>query len=187
MLKTEVFNLPSVLVLLASVALIGCATSTVLPSPPPAFSLPTAQPHPDFIRCVSPEESSVIPMSVYRAEHAQVIGIRKPEDGYASTVCVNFSLASLVQSGDDFTDDVVLERVNLEVDGVTRPPAGELYNAGLLWSKGPPNNSDAQWGGPYTLCWQVPVDVGIHQAHFQFRQTSGDIQEYVWYFAVIED
>jgi hypothetical protein len=93
----------------------------------------------------------------------------------------------LVQKGDDFADtESVLERIELRVDGEERDLVSgwdglldiEVQEEGEFY---------ARFGGPYVFCWHAPVGVGVHLVSFQFRQTSGDIKEYTWYFAVAED
>jgi hypothetical protein len=171
---------------LSLLILAGCTALSPAPTSTPIV-LSTAQPRPDFINEVGPEESSVLSLEVYEAEYSHVVGMRNLETGYASTVCLSPDLDYLVQKGDDFADaESVLARIELRVDGEEREVADwldrlldiEMLQDGEVY---------ARFGGPYVFCWHAPVGVGVHLVSFQFRQTSGDIKEYSWYFAVTED
>jgi len=166
--------------------LAGCTVLSPAPTSTPIV-LPTAQPRPDFISKVGPEESSILSLETYETEYVHAIGMRNLETGYASTVCVEPDLGYLVQKGDDFADmESVLGCIELRVDGEEREVADgldrlldiEVLQDGEVY---------ARFGGPYVFCWHAPVGVGVHLVSFQFRQTSGDIKEYTWYFAVTED
>jgi hypothetical protein len=128
-----------------------------------------------------------VSLEAYETEYIRTSGMRDLESGYASTTCVAPDLDYLVQKGDDFADaESVLERITLSVDGEEREVADwldmllyiEMLQDGEVY---------ARFGGPYVFCWHAPVGVGMHLASFQFRQTSGDIKEYSWHFAVTEN
>ena len=171
---------------LGMLILAGCTVLSPVPTSTPVL-LPTAPPRPDFISEVGPVESSVLSLEVCEAEYSQVEGMHDSETGYASSVCVDPDLDYLVQKGDDFADaESVLERIELRVDGEEREVADwldmlldiEMLQDGEVY---------ARFGGPYVFCWHAPAGAGTHMVSFQFRQTSGDIKEYTWYFAVTED
>jgi hypothetical protein len=185
-LETRIFSRELGVLVLLFITLGGCTTLSPVPTSTPIL-LPTAQPRPDFIRGVGPEESSVVSLKTYEAEYSQVVGMRDLETGYASTVCVRPDISHLVQKGDYFADtESVLERVELRVDDVQREVA--VSSNGLLDIEVLRDGEVyARFGGPYAFCWHAPVGVGTHVVSFQFRQTSGDIKEYSWYFAVTED
>jgi hypothetical protein len=56
----------------------------------------------------------------------------------------------------------------------------------LLAERVEPDGTITPWSPPHTPCWHAPVGLGRHEATFQFRQTSGDIQSYTWYFEIVE-
>jgi hypothetical protein len=166
--------------------LAGCTVLSPTPTSTPIV-LPTAPPRPDFISEVGPEESSVLSLETYEAEYSHVVGMRNLETGFASTVCLSPDLGYLVQKGDDFIDtESVLQRIELRVDGEEREIADWLDRL-LDVEKLQDGEVYARFGGPYIFCWHAPVGTGTHLVSFQFRQTSGDIKEYTWYFAVTED
>jgi hypothetical protein len=157
----------------------------------PAVALPTSQPRPGFIHNVSPLESSEISLSLYEVDrrdgYATQSGIyiagalRVAEIGYNKTVCVELGVESLVQSGDDLTTpDSVLERIQLSVDNVRLSQVVDQDSLLELIS-----TESATWSGPYTFCWLAELGLGDHHAVFQFRQASGVIHEYDWYFAIV--
>lgn len=177
------FSLGLVSLAVGTVFLLACCTPQPAAIPLP---LPTPKPRPDFIAWVTPEESSLVPQSVYDFEDEEIhqFGRPDPKLGYASTVCVSPNLGSLVEKGDVFENsDDVFERIELEVDGKRRKPARSLDGLVLTKQLDDDGNVVAEWGGPYSLCWLAPVNEGIHDVTFRFRQTSDTIREYMWQFA----
>jgi hypothetical protein len=161
--------------------------TTVGPTPPRTLS-PAVQSRPEFVIGVSPEEGSAIPVKIYEHVGAeQPVGLHSRESGYATTVCVDFSLSPLVQRGDNLVDTIsIQERVELVIDGWT---AGDV-TSGIVWGPegeaGPRDNPDTFWSERQTYCWHAPLDVGIHQARFRFHQTSGELREYAWHFTITD-
>jgi hypothetical protein len=158
------------------------------PSSPTATPTATIQPRPDFIRAVGPEESSVVPLRVYRAGGGTIVlQVRSAETGYASSICVEPAIGYLLQAGDFFhTADSVLERIEFQVDGIERP-VDQWWDGEVAHEMVQDGRIVASFGGPYVFCWKAPVGVGTHLVSFRFRQSSGDIQEYSWAFAVTQD
>jgi len=107
-----------------------------------------------------------------------------PGFGYGSKICAELNVYDLVQKGDDFTDaEQVLNRIEVEVDGAPRSGDGliEVYSL-MAWEEN--GKTVAQWSGPFSFCWKAPLEIGTHQVSFQFRQTTGDVQEYLWQFEI---
>jgi hypothetical protein len=170
---------------LVALVLAGCvpvaSAPEIEPSPTPLI-LATPGPRPPYILDVSPEESSVIPLPLYEYSLENVIvGLRSVESGFESTVCVSFDAFPLLQDGDYLVENEdVLERVGVIVDEQAREQYQGCLDGLLLTYKGNPDNPDAVSGGPYSCCWHAPLELGVHQVVFRFRQTSGDIEQYAW-------
>jgi len=172
---------------IALAALAGCQRLTELKkSGITRSALPTLQPRPEFIVRVSPEESSRVPWWVYKGEFEQGPGFRDAEEGFASMVCIEPDLGALVQDGDHFIADTIDERMELIVDGIPRSSTTGLVRGSIVDNLKDLESREvlSTFPGFYNLCWSAPVGRGIHQVTFRFRQTSGDIQEYVWQFEI---
>jgi hypothetical protein len=153
------------------------------------------------MRNVSPSESSQVPASLFRApdgSQGDSPFLPDPRVGYGSTVCVEFSGGPpLWQPGDDFTDfAVVSERVTLLVDGrIFSEIVGGSQFLSIIGldpeAYDPPELYDEVKEklkfGVYTFCWRADLETDVHMATFQFRQTSGEVQEYSWHFAITKD
>jgi hypothetical protein len=88
-----------------------------------------------------------------------------------------------VELGDYFDHQAAVSRTSLFVDG---EGAGRWHEYGaaepLMQWVDPSGKVLASWSGPYTVCWQVNLAPNKHEAEFQFRQTSGTVQSYRWFF-----
>lgn len=150
-------------------------------------SVPTSEPKPEFVRRVSPAESVRIPLNVYQSEVPNNIGFSDSLGAYNSNICVEIGLVGLLQSGDRFTEiEVVVDRMDMFVDGQRLMEIHSMFGASEYvyeWADG----YTKAWSSPLTFCWRDPLDAGLHEVRFQFRQTSGDIQSYTWYFLLTEE
>jgi hypothetical protein len=170
----------------------GSASTDAVTSMP----IPTTQPRPRFLIDVSPAESTSIPLSLFEQPdgwQGTRVSFPDPAYGYDSLICVMVDVGPpLWQPGDDFTehDDLaVFERMALLVDEqILSEMAVKFAFIGLLErnSQAEPDKEKEDWIGPYTACWKAELDIGLHKATFQFRQTSGHVQEYSWHFALTE-
>jgi hypothetical protein len=178
-------------------------TATITPTLPPIElePLPTPQPRPEFINNVSPPESSVTAIDVYKA-FLDMGGIHfdvRPEEvGYNNSICVNLNTGPLLENNNDFTDgEAVLHRISVFVD------EQELTDWNyVMWTDTGVCSSDFEGGCNYRglthitnavgydwiiNCWTADVDAGNHHVLFQFRQTSGNVQEYQWSFGLTNE
>jgi hypothetical protein len=71
-----------------------------------------------------------------------------------------------------FVDDVPMEitnSVHMGIPTVRMPDEGDGIQT--IWVE------EDDW------CWNTPLHPGPHRVTFKFRQTSGDIQEYTWFYS----
>ncbi len=159
------------LLLAAVVACIMWTTSACgpLPTPGPRFT---------YIEDVSPRESAIIRLSVYRHRDACPPGFEFGS-GCARGICVQFTVhPELWEADDDFTDIATVEsRVTLSLDGHTLPRVGVGTVPTLVVGQ--------PWMPFYVACSEADPGIGTHKATFQFRKTSGQVSEYTWYFLII--
>ena len=157
------------------------------------MSLPTLLPRPNYIQVVGPEEYTVVPIALYNYFPVGVVGhgidsSGSLEQGFQSSICVRPLLEPLVQKGDDFDEQEIWDRMELLADGEVMNAYLQVFSRGLPAIPKPesPLGSDTRWieGGDY--CWYAPLGIGHHEVIFRFRQTSGDVQEYIWYFEIGE-
>lgn len=183
-----------------SILLIGCQKSGLSTTPsnphmmsdilPTSALLVTSQPPPTFILRSVPQADAVITLEIYEYKEPNTIDIGLPgEGGYDSNVCVKIDIGEVIQPGDDLTNaEVILDRLTLRVDNqqftqVSRWSQEEILVEYQLGNESKPAISL----GPISVCWHVELSSGLHQANLQFRQTSGDIKEYTWYFSLIKN
>ena len=159
----------------------------------PAYVLPTIEPRPDFILEVAPAESEVVPISEFRAMNdgngpqAQ-FDIWDDIDAYANHVCLKVATGQLAQEGDDFRKDATLiERIKMAIDGqelehvFVNPINLQMIDVADL-----DGNFIKRGVGSRAICGYAGIGIGTHEALFRFQQTSGNILEYRWQFALEE-
>lgn len=155
---------------------------------------------PDFIMGVTPKEGSRISSETYILNEYQgvnpnfeldflLVDLPEAAKGFNSTICVKFQLHLLVQKGDYFNDlESVANHLRLVVNGEDQSNIIVEFSETMGFYRGDVENPEATWGGPdYIFCWLVPLEVGVHPVAFSFRQSSGTVQQYEWYFTIVED
>ena len=186
------FTLPWILLtgLLVSISCTPEHTeSTVVPTLARMELIP-AQPSPSFVDEISPPEYAVVPQNVYdrRLENTQVNAMGTIEDGFRASICIDLNLEPLVQQGDDFSrSDIGSDRVALFANGLPMELSTERLSKSVLIMEDT-EKSIEEWTlypvGIEMICWKAPLKIGVHEVLFAFKQTSGDIQEYTWYFEI---
>lgn len=163
-------------------------------------SLPTPKPRPGFIRDISPPESSIVSLNLYRAnldEGTAYEGVRSIDCGYNTSVCVVVDVGPLLQEGDRLTEwKNILDRISISVDG------NHLTETTYVnWLDYAVYTRDIDGGSGYIVthttnalgaawtvfCWHADVGVGNHEVVFEFRQTFGEIQDHNWHFAITDE
>lgn len=205
----SILRLPCVWLLICSIVtgLVNCApiqissqadTRVPLTASLSSSPLHSTQQRPPFIQNVSPPESGILPLSLYRAdktqEYLEETGIYadgefgSPEAGYKSNICVNLDVAPVVQIGDDFSHpDLVIERIVMEVNGLRLLDLTENSYEPTLTTVIDESKQvvTTKYSGPFIFCWRAKLDVGTHNVTFRFRQNSGVMREYFWQFTII--
>lgn len=182
--------------------LVACLPATPsprgLPAPQPTWTpYPTIQPRPDFIQEVSPPESVAIPLQIYAYDNPGEDQLGYARDvqeayryGYDSDICVLFFVADLLEEGDNLTsEELLLERITLLINGSNTPATlsdRALISRALFIMVGETGNPTSTGVGPEPFCWKAELGVGVHQIVFQFRQTSGIVQQYAWHLVITE-
>lgn len=194
---TRIFLAASVFSLL----LCACGTGSMrtnTPSPFPATPTPSVQVIycpplvsirdrypglPRFLEQVSPEPESTLSS----LEH----------DERQSTVCVVFVVEEILEPGDFFHAEDVVERLALLIDGHTAEDLAtgkkdykdyctsniQMSKIMLLDKEG---NVIASGPGPLgSRCWSIALEPGKHEATVRVHKTSGAVLEYTWTFTVV--
>ncbi len=159
-----------------------------------AMTMSVLEPRPYFIQAVAPKEYRIVPLGLYNYIPEGTIGygieafdLDIPSSqipAYQSSVCVRPLAELLVQKGDDFggtrgNEDKFKGRMDLLVNGELKD--GVQSSGGVLSRT---DGWETVWIEGADYCWKVPLGTGQHQVTFRFHQTSGDIQEYTWYFEI---
>jgi hypothetical protein len=168
-----------ILLTLWLISAIGCKSSS--DTNWSEVTIPTSEPRPEIIMRVSPAESASIPLNVYQAEVENAIGFTDSLGGYNANICVQLASGKLARQGESFTDkDSLLERNSMFVDDQQL----EVHSVVFIGFSDESDDGQKKFGfvEPPIICWRALLDVGLHEAEFQFRRTSGDIQSYSWFF-----
>jgi hypothetical protein len=178
------------------------ATPTVTPILPDVTlqPLPTPQPKPAFINSVSPSESTITSVDIYRAvlDESIILNVREDKYGHNNSICVNLNTGPLLEANDSFVDwKVVLERLSVFVDGKSLT---DMNYTMVIETADCTTDYDGLCNGPnlshttnaigmdwVIYCWTADLTAGSHEALFQFRQTSGAVQEYKWHFGLTNE
>ena len=138
---------------------------------------------------VSPSESTSIPLNVYQSEVENAIGFTDSLGVYNANICIGVWPGELAQSGDNFADDnIFLKKISMFVNGQQLIEIHSLVFFNDYVYESESDDGQTKWPvEPPTICWRAPLDVGLHEAEFQFRQTTGDIQSYTWYFLLTDE
>lgn len=175
------------LVILLMIFASACAGDIATPLP---TSLPVTEPIPDCILDVQPAPASRVSFEWYQAnlnDDSIYEGYRPVSElGHKSNVCVYLDFGPLIQSGDELiSNEEYFNRVALYVDSKKLEPKPDeqlAYLEGLLLY--PEIGPGTVSGMPYWFCWPAPLEVGVHRATFQFRQTDGTLFEFSWSFEI---
>lgn len=175
---------------------------TATASPPfPLMAMATAEPRPDFIEGISPAEYRVIPLSVYTyfPENVAFMIVNSYDTGqpvsdntvlsYGSSICLQPDMEQLAQEGDMLISAKWGEdpgtRMTLLVNG--QPVEYDGYRGWTVLGLPPtrePSGPRTEYIAGADYCWIAPVGVGPHEVIFEFRQTSGDVKRYRWFFEI---
>ena len=115
----------------------------------------------------------------------------------SDAVCIKLDGSELVEEGDDGLGfEEYMARSSLIVDGSRwTSSAPELLVDELASVRGAEQTINIEtgeitgeelWnaGGPFTICWPVKLDKGLHRIEFQSRTTSGKLFSFEWQFEI---
>lgn len=148
--------------------------------------IPTPAPRPSFITRVIPSESESIPLNIYLAEVENALGVTDSLGVYNANVCVQLASSKLAFQGETFADlDAFLARNSLLVNG----QQVEVHSRVFIGYSDESDDARTKFDfvEPPTICWHAPLDVGLHEAKYQFVSISGEIQSYTWYFLLTDE
>lgn len=170
--------------------------SSTIPTVP---IIPTDYPRPEFVLRVSPEEQQILPLTLFEADLTDEYFVGTGDvsvpswgdmtTGYRKQICIEMELGNLAEVGDDFTQrGSITERVEMDVDGVSLSKIGaghtSLTATHVYNSKGEVLILGI---GSAIACGTAQLNTGVHEVVFRFHRSSGDIEEYIWHFALIGD
>lgn len=151
--------------------------------------LPTPMPTEAFLPGVIPEPSERISHEEYKAKLEVGVGELGP-------ICVNYYALEVLEYGDDnLSREDYLARSVLIINGEVWPGSKEPY---IWWDylgealstenpetgRSEPIKGNAT--GPFTFCWDVELEPGMHTVEFKTRKTSGEELSYRWSFLITE-
>jgi len=181
------------LIILLLLGLSGCMSNTATNMPTP---LPIIQERPNFVLDVAPREGLILTTNMFEAIPDQKDEIVFDEmlltefeniSAYKSLVCLNVD--NIAEGGDDFMQpSEIASRVTMYIDDLE---IENIYVGSLSFEaiRVVDTNGQVLMQGvePKSICGKAhPLGAGVHEALFQFRQTSGNILEYRWLFGLEE-
>ncbi|MCL4872069.1 MAG: hypothetical protein KJ063_24170 [Anaerolineae bacterium] len=137
-------------------------------APLTALENATIQPRPEFINTVFPKELEII-----------------ASDMFERKICVDLLTGPLIQPNDHLSYSDIYERMSLTINGEYKDLLEEDNIVRPMLATDEVNNMSYP-AGPFWSCWRAILASGIHEVKFSFRQTSGDVKEYTWYFELSE-
>lgn len=155
---------------------------------PTTIQIPTPLPRLAFVPFVHPEPSSTISSQAYFS------GVDSNILETTNAICLELDAHELIEDGDiglGWTN--YLERSELIVDGksssnVIVPDSYFGSLSEVIYTFYDPDMEELVEGsyapGPFTFCWEIILDKGLHTIEFQTRKTSGKILSYSWSFYI---
>lgn len=151
-------------------------------------TIPSPQPTLAFVPYVHPEPSSTISLQDY------ISGLDSNILETTNPICIELDANEVIEDGDsELGWKDYLERSKLFVDGQSylNIAIPDSYFGNLSEVVYTYYNSDtgkmveASYApGPFTFCWEVILDKGLHTVEFQTRKTSGKVLTYNWSFYI---
>ena len=151
---------------------------------PPLISIRDRYPGlPRFLEQVLPEPESTLSLLEY--------------DERQGTVCIVFVVEEILEPGDFFHAEDVIERLALWIDGHTSEELAigkkdyeDYCTSNIQMAKimlfDDDGNVIASGPGPLgSRCWSIALDPGKHKATVRVHKTSGAILEYTWTFTLV--
>ncbi len=148
-------------------------------------------PLPEYLGYVFPEPQSTVDLGNDRyndkfKEELNTIHFGPTEP----SICLGVDSAPLMDIGDTPSTDEFLEQMRLIVDGqtITEPNFFEGYDSfGEEWYS---EDGDFLFRTPdgmaFNVCWQGPLNSGVHIVDYVFTRTSGVEEMYSWSFEIVD-
>lgn len=161
---------PLLIIFSCIIALVKCGFETT-----PTFEsdhvLPTPQPTPGFIRDLSPKPSEIILFDLFLTGKSQTVGQLGLDLSGRPTVCIKYNFTSF-----DSQNTSLVKYMTLLIDGFSVSRIGSL----VLESNVCISCDNVR------RCWEARFDSGIHEVVFQLHLKSGEVEEYTWYYEIVE-
>lgn len=138
----------------------------------------------DFILDLFPKENSKFSYAFYHAKSGAINLVVEDAEkiGYESSICIDPYFPVLIQRGDNWQINDMMERMRLVVN---EKEIKDVVASGNTVSASLADIPDTEWVDGASYCWLVPLEVGTHQAEFSFMQSPGDVKSYSWQFEII--
>lgn len=136
--------------------------------------LPTLQPMPDYIIALSPKPFEIIPFAFYVSGESQVVGLPGIDLAGQPTICIQYNLTSLGSFSVSHATLLINKLHTTPIAGVIEE--SRISRCGMGFGTCRDRN----------LCWGAPFKVGIHEVVFQLHFKSGEVEEYIWYYEVVD-
>lgn len=179
-----------------SLVLVAVLLTACIFVPKPNTPTPIKKAQPDYMK-VSPAPGSQIPIEFYGADLMEEKGLGgyeggRPVDqiGYRSNVCVSIMMSDLGMSTEELWE--LAESVPCEKPNTKLEPYCYIIRRATLHVDGRElvPELDESWGPigyantSHWLCWPASLELGIHEATFQYRLPDNSLEEYTWQFAI---
>jgi len=171
--------------------LISCSSSnTTNRSNSPAISttgLPdiVVEPLPVYLGFTLPEPGRKYAVKMYEME-VKKVDLTEPG------ICMSFSPDPMMEAGDFLSQQELLARLSLEVNGHLIDEIYSVLATDLPPQPGPidPESGEPIFvvpgGSPYQICFAANLKAGLQKVTFIARKTSGDELRYTWSFYLVD-
>ncbi len=111
------------------------------------------------------------------------LALNQENVGYGSRICIRLDLMTLGKPNDDFTPEIIQQRIRMTVNG---NPIDRIvyYDYEAIQNIAYFEEGTFVYPGLTDICWRVNLGAGTHTAQFEFKQTGGKTQSYTWFFTL---
>lgn len=155
------------------------------------FVMLTPIPTPSFLSWIFPEPGSTISLLEFESGYPMPSSEMLP-----NAICIQLKGSELIEQEDIYLDlNNYIERSTLVVNEKVWVGSDAIPVVDFLGSfqeiKRNPKTGEVNIIsniaiGPFVICWQVPLKIGVHHINYQVQQTSGNFLSHTWQFSIVK-
>ena len=151
------------------------------------IAVATAAPLPTYLVSTFPEPGEIYSVAEYES-YTESLGIER-----ACILVTLWPTSGIMEPGDFFNspEEWLLSYVSLVVDDTTITEYYDLMTGATTGGRGiDPETGETLWkspdGIPLNVCYEAPLEPGLHTSTLVIERTSGERATYTWQFGITE-